>query len=175
MLSEGMQEALNRQCNAEIYSAYLYLSMSAYLSSAGLPGFARWMRVQRLEELTHAMKLYDYIVAGGGRARMMTIEGPPTEWESALDLFEAVLEHEQKVTGLINALVDVAREEKDDATVEFLQWYIDEQVEEEESAQDVVAKIEKTREEGAGLGPLDGDMASREFKPRKEGLAGGIG
>ena len=161
MLTDRMAEALNAQLNAEIYSAYLYLSMAAFYESLGLPGFASWMRVQRLEELIHALKFFDYIVEAGGRVLLRPIDGPPTEWEGALGPFEAAYAHEQKVTGLINALVEVAKEEKDDATAEFLQWYVDEQVEEEESASSVVEKIKSAGGSDAELEKLDGELAIR--------------
>jgi ferritin len=162
MLTDRMQEALNGQLNAELYSAYLYMSMAAFYESIGMPGFASWMRVQRLEELVHAMKFFDYIVEAGGRVLLGPIEGPPTEWEGGtLGPFEAAYAHEQKVTGLINALVDVAREEKDEATEEFLQWYVDEQVEEEESASSVVEKITAAGDSSEELEKLDGELAMR--------------
>ncbi len=161
MITERMQKALNGQLNAEMYSAYLYLSMAAYLESIALPGFASWMRVQRLEELVHALKFFDYIVESGGRVTLAPIDGPPTEWDGALGAFEAAYAHEKKVTSLINSLVDVAREEKDEATFEFLQWYVEEQEEEEESASSVVEKIRAAGEDAAELEKLDGELAMR--------------
>lgn len=161
MLTDRMQDELNGQMNAELYSAYLYLSMAAYYESVGMPGFASWMRVQRLEELVHAMKFFDYIVEAGGRVLLRPIDGPPTEWEGTIGPFEAAYAHEQKVTGLINALVDVAREEKDDATFEFLQWYVKEQEEEEESASSVVEKIKAAGGSTEELDKLDGELAMR--------------
>lgn len=162
MLTEKMQDELNGQLNAELYSAYLYLSMAAFYESIGMPGFASWMRVQRLEELIHALKFFDYIVEAGGRVVLSAIEGPPTEWEGgALGPFEAAYAHEQKVTGLINALVDVARAEKDEATEGFLQWYVDEQGEEEESASSVVEKIKAAGDSPEELEKLDGELAIR--------------
>ncbi|MBU1671707.1 MAG: ferritin [Actinobacteria bacterium] len=158
MLTGKMQEALTGQLIAEMYSAYLYLSMSSYFESLNLPGFASWMRVQRLEELVHALKFFDYIVEAGGRVLLGPIDGPPTEWDGALGAFEAALAHEKKVTGLINDLVEVARAEGDSATEEFLKWYIDEQVEEEESAEEVVSKIKAA---GDDLGALDAELAQR--------------
>jgi ferritin len=160
MLTDRMVEALNGQLNAEMYSAYLYLSMSAYYESIGMPGFASWMRVQRLEELVHALKFFDYIVEAGGRVLLRPVEGPPVDWEGALATFEAALAHEQKVTGLINGLVDLAREEEDEATFEFLQWYVAEQEEEEESARKIVEKIKAAGAED-GLEKLDGELAVR--------------
>jgi len=173
MLSERMQEAINGQLKAELYSGYLYLSMSAYLSSIGLPGFARYMRVQRLEEVQHGLKFYDYIVESGGRVLLGPIDGPPIEWDSALAVAEAAMQHEKKVTGLINDLVKVAEEEGDQATRDFLQWYVKEQDEEEGSAEAVVSKIRSAGE--AGPESVDAELGQRPFKPKDAGLAGGIG
>jgi ferritin len=162
MLTEKMQDGLNGQFNAELYSAYLYLSMAAYYESIGMPGFASWMRVQRLEELVHAMKFFDYIVEGGGRVLLRPVDGPPTEWEGgALGPFEAAYAHEQKVTGLINALVEIAREENDAPTEEFLQWYVEEQVEEEESTSAVVESIKAAGGSVEEFEKLDGELAMR--------------
>lgn len=160
MLSENMQEALNRQLNAEMYSGFLYLSMSAYYESIGMPGFASWMRVQRLEELTHALKFFDYI-AENGRVWLKAIDAPPVEWEGVLGPFEAALAHEKKVTGLINDLVEAARGEGDAATEEFLAWYVREQEEEEESAEKVVDMIRAASGSTEELEKLDGELAMR--------------
>jgi len=108
MISKEMEQSLNEQINAEMYSAYLYLSMVAYFESVNLPGFANWMKVQAQEELTHAMKIYDFVNERSGRVTLKPIEGPPKEWPSPLAVFEAAYKHEQKVTGLINSLVDLA-------------------------------------------------------------------
>jgi len=161
MLTEKMQDELNGQLNAEMYSAYLYLSMAAHYESIGMPGFASWMRVQRLEELVHALKFFDYIVEAGGRVLLSPFDGPPTEWDGVLGPFEAAYAHEQKVTGLIDALVDVARAEEDEATFEFLQWYVKEQEEEEESASSVVEKIKSAGDSEEELEKLDGELAMR--------------
>jgi ferritin len=160
MLSERMLEALNGQLNAEIYSGYLYLSMSAYYESIGMPGFASWMRVQRLEELTHAMKFFDYI-AENGRVRLSAVDAPPGEWEGVLGPFEAALAHERKVTGLIDGLVGLAADEGDGATSEFLAWFVKEQAEEEESAEKVVAMIKAAGGSTEELEKLDGELAMR--------------
>lgn len=165
MISERMEEALNRQLNAELYSAYLYLSMAAYYEASDLPGFANWMRVQAQEELTHAMKFFDYIVQSDGRVILETIEKPPEEWESPLDVSKHVLEHERKVTGLINDLVDLALEEKDHATYNFLQWFVAEQVEEENSAKELLRKVKLASESPAGLLMVDNELAGRVFNP----------
>jgi ferritin len=158
-----MQEALNGQLNAELYSSYLYLSMSAHFQSLNLAGFANWMRVQAQEEMVHAMKFYDFINGRGGRVTLAAVEGPPTEWESPLAAFEAALRHEQKVTGLINALVSLAAGEQDYATNIFLQWFVTEQVEEEALAGDVVQELKLVGPEGSGLLPIDRELATRVF------------
>lgn len=156
-----MRDALNGQLNGEIYSAYLYLSMAACFYSIGLPGFGQWMKAQRLEELVHALRFFDYVVEQGGRVKMMAVEGPPIEWDSPLAAFEAALAHEKKVTGLINGLVDVAVGEGDDTTREFLQWYVDEQEEEEESAGSVVEKIRATGGSKDAMTALDEELGRR--------------
>ncbi|MEG3225565.1 MAG: ferritin [Methanobacteriales archaeon Met13] len=168
MLDERMQEALNFQMNRELYSAYLYLAMAAYFEDQDLPGFANWMRIQAQEELSHAMKFYDYLVQRGARAIMTNIEAPPSEWESATAVFEHVYEHEQMVTGLINQLVDLAQELSDHATHNFLQWYVAEQVEEEESASGALQKVKMAGESGSGLYLVDQELAQRVFHPPTE-------
>jgi ferritin len=165
MISERMEEALNRQLNAELYSAYLYFSMAAYYEASDLPGFANWMRVQAQEELTHAIKFFDYITQRGGRVTLEMIEKPPGEWESPVDVSEHELEHERKVTGLINDLVDLALEEKDHATYNFLQWFVAEQVEEEESAGEVLRKVKLASESAASMLMVDAELGKRVFNP----------
>jgi ferritin len=163
MISDKMQEALNGQLNAELYSSYLYLSMAAYFLDLNLGGFANWMRVQAQEEDMHAMKFYNFINERGGRVLLKPIDGPPTEWNSPLAAFEAVLEHEQKVTGLINDLVELALAEHDHATNIFLQWFVTEQVEEEDSAHDVIQQIKMVGEAEGGLFMLDRELGQRTF------------
>ncbi len=165
MLDEKMQTALNKQMNAELYSSYLYLAMSAYFQSISLPGFANWMRIQAQEELVHAMKFYDFINGRGGRVILQPVEGPPTEWSSPLDVFENTYKHEQKVTGLINGLVNLAVKEGDHATNIFLQWFVTEQVEEEASADEVVQKLKLMGDAKGGLFMLDREMGQRVFTP----------
>jgi ferritin len=173
MLNEKMQEALNGQMNAELYSSYLYLSMASYFEDSDLSGFGSWMKVQAQEELYHGLKFYDYINGRGGRAIMAPIEGPATEWESPLAAFETVLAHEQKVTGLINGLVDLSIELKDHATNNFLQWFVAEQVEEEASASEVLNKLKLIRGEGQGMLMLDTELAGRPPLFVFPGQAGG--
>jgi ferritin len=168
MLNDRMEKALNDQLTAELYSPYLYLSMSAYFQSLDLPGFANWMRVQAQEELMHAMKFFDYIAERGGRIALAAIEGPRKEWESAVAAFQHVAEHETKVTGLIHGLVDLALETKDHASNNFLQWYVGEQVEEEASANEVLQKAKRAGD-GAGLFLLDQELATRVFTPPVKG------
>ncbi len=165
MIGEKIQNALNNQLNAELYSSYLYLSMSAYFQSISLPGFANWMRIQAQEELIHAMKFYDFINGRGGRVILQPVEGPAAEWSSPLDAFENAYKHEQKVTGLINDLVNLAIKEGDHATNIFLQWFVTEQVEEEASADEVVQKIKLMGDAKGGLFMLDREMAQRVFTP----------
>ncbi|NYT02157.1 MAG: ferritin [Methanosarcinales archaeon] len=167
MINEKMLAALNRQVIWEMYSAYFYLSMSAYFESTGFRGFANWMRVQAQEELFHAMKFYDYIVSRGGRVTLLQIDQPPEEWASPLKVFEDVLAHERKVTGLISGLVDLAIAEKDHAAWSMLQWFVNEQVEEEENAEEIVKKVRMVGDEkGVGLlYMLDKELATRVFTP----------
>ena len=165
MISKKMEEALNEQVNAELFSAYLYLSMEAYYKAQNLNGFANWMRVQTQEEVSHAMKIYEFINERGGRVILKAIEGPETEWGSALDVFNAVYEHEQKVTGLINNLVDLAIKEKDHATNSFLQWFVNEQVEEEASADGIVQQLKMMEQAPGGMFMLDRELGQRVFTP----------
>jgi ferritin len=160
-----MEKALNEQVNAELFSAYLYLSMEAYFKSLNLTGFANWMRVQTQEEMMHAMKIYDFIDERGGRIILKAIDGPDTKWDSPLAVFEAVYKHEQKVTGLINNLVNLAIEEKDHATNTFLQWFVNEQVEEESSADHIVQQLKLMESAPGGMFMLDRELGKRAFAP----------
>ena len=162
MLSQKMQSAMNKQINAELHSAYIYLSMAAYFESKNLPGFANWMRVQAQEEVGHAMKFYDFIHERRGRVLLEPIAGVPTEWESPMAVFENALLHEQKVTGMIHDLVNLAIEERDHAANSFLQWFVDEQVEEEASADAIVQQLKLIGDSGQGLFLLDREMAQRQ-------------
>lgn len=168
MVSEKMQDALNKQLNAELYSAYLYLAMSAYFEDSDLPGFANWMKIQAQEELSHGMKFYDYLIRRGKRVKLDEIEKPATSWESPLNVFEQVLSHEEKVTGLINQLVDLAQDEKDHATNNFLQWFVAEQVEEEESAGGLLQKVRLASKSPTSLLMLDNELAQRVYHPPAE-------
>ena len=161
MLDAKMEQALNDQLNAEMASGYLYLSMAAYFEDIDLAGFANWMRVQAAEELEHGMKFYDYIIRRGASVTLTAIDAPQTEWESPLAAFEHVLSHEQMVTGLINDLVDLAIEEKDHATNNFLQWFVEEQVEEEENAMENLAKLKLAGDDNSLLYKLNEEFAGR--------------
>jgi len=163
MLSEKMVEALNKQLNNEIYSAYLYLSMSAHSTFIGLKGFANWFMVQYQEEMTHAMKIYDYINDQGGQVKLITIAQPPTKFESPLDMFEKTLNHEKFITKCINDLVDLAIEKKDHATKIFLQWFVTEQIEEEANDNEIISKLKLVGGEGNGLFMIDKELAARIF------------
>ena len=169
MMGKAIQDAFNKQINAEMYSAYLYLSMSAHFESANLKGFAGWMRVQAQEEMVHAMKFYDFICGRGGAVALTAIDGPPTAWASAVAAFEDAYRHEQKVTGLINGLVDLAQAEKDHAANAFLQWFVTEQVEEEASADEVVQKLRLMAGAPGGLFMLDQQLGQRVFTPPAKG------
>jgi len=165
MLSKRMTEALNEQINKEIYSAYLYLSMSAYSTFIGLKGFANWFMVQYQEEMTHAMKIYDYINDQGGQVKLLAVEQPPTEFGSPLEMFEKTLEHEKFVTKRINDLVDLAIKEKDHASNIFLQWFVTEQIEEEANDNEIISKLKLVGKEGNGLFMIDKELAARVFTP----------
>ena len=161
MLSEKMSKALNDQVTAEFYSSYFYLSMHTYFESVNLEGFSHWMRFQAQEEMMHAMKLYDYINERGGHVILQAIDQPPSEWTSVLHVFEKVFEHEQKVTGLINDLVDIAIDERDHASNGFLQWFVSEQVEEESHVGAIVNKLTMIKDDPAGLFVMDQELSKR--------------
>lgn len=165
MISKKVEEALNRQINAELYSAYLYLSMNAYFLSINLAGFANWMRVQALEETTHADKFYGFLNDRGGRVILAPIDGPPHDWSSPLAAFEDAYRHEQKVTAMINSLMDLALEEKDHATASMLSWFVDEQVEEESNADGIVRQLKLVGDNSGGLFMLDRELSARAFTP----------
>jgi len=165
MLNKKIEKAINDQINAELYSGYLYLAMSAYFKSINLQGFATWMQAQTLEEYLHAMKMYNFVAERGGRVTLKPVEGPPAEWASPLAAFEAAYAHEQKVTGRINDLVNLAIKEKDHATNNFLQWFVAEQVEEESSADGVVQKLKLVDQARGGLFMLDQELGTRVFTP----------
>ncbi len=163
MLSEKMNKAFNDQINAELYSEYLYLSMKAYFADKNLQGFVNWMDVQVQEEHAHAMGMFDYVIERGGRVELAQIDKPRHDWESPLEVFEHVLEHEQYVTSRINALMDVAESEKDRAALSFLDWYLKEQVEEESNVGGVLATLKLIGNDTQALFMLDKELAARTF------------
>jgi ferritin len=173
MINKKMEDAINGQINAEFYSAYLYLQMAAYFKSLNLPGFANWMTVQTQEEVTHAMKFYDYLISRGGKVKLVSVDGPATNWESPLAVFEASYKHEQKVTGLINALMDLAMQEKDHAASMFLQWFVNEQVEEEANADAISQQLRLAAGNSSALLMIDRELATRVFVPPTAGAANG--
>jgi len=164
MLTEKMESAINEQIKWEFYSAFLYLSMAAYFADLGLPGFATWMEAQYEEEVFHARKMFAYVLESGGKVRLQALDEPQHEWKSPLECFEFSLEHEKHVTERINNLASLAQEEKDHASYIFLQWFVSEQVEEEDSFSDVVGKL-KLVGDGGGLFMLDRDLGVRVFTP----------
>ena len=161
MISEKLQNGVNDQINYEFYSAYIYFSMAQYFQSIDLPGFAQWMVVQTQEELFHANKLAEYINERDGRVLMKTIDQPQLEWASPLDAFEDAYKHEQEVSRRFDDLVAIAREENDNATYNFLQWFVGEQVEEEASVKAVVQDLKMIGGEGHGLFVMNRELGQR--------------
>ena len=161
MLNERIQDVFNRQLNAEAYSAYLYLSMSAYFESLNLKGMSTWMRLQAQEELVHSMKFYDQIHERGGRVVLTQVDTPPAGWDSPLAAFEAAYQHERKVTGMINELVDLSISESDHAANAFLQWFVTEQVEEEDSVLSIVEQLKLIDEDRGALFMVDRELGQR--------------
>ncbi|MCD4817748.1 MAG: ferritin [Candidatus Cloacimonetes bacterium] len=165
MISQKMQDAINAMINKEIYSEYLYLSMAAYLDSLGLSGMANFMKVQVQEERFHAMKFYDFVNERGGRIVLTDIKAPQVDFNSAMELFEMALKHEEFVTKSINELMDIALSENDHAAKSFLFWYVDEQVEEEASMDQIVNQLKMIDGKGHGMLMLDRELAQRTFNP----------
>jgi len=162
MISKKMQDTINNQVQAELASAYLYLSMAAYCEGKNMKGFGHWLRVQYQEETGHAMKLMDYLLERGGQPELKAIDAPPAEFGSPLNVFEKVLSHEQHVTSLIHSLYEVALAEKDYASQIFLQWFINEQVEEEASASEILEKIKMLGDKSSAIIYLDKELGKRE-------------
>ena len=161
MLGSRVQDAFNGHINAEMFSSYLYLSMSAYFDSQNLTGMSSWMKVQAQEELTHAMKFFTFLDDRGGRVILSSIETPRSEWGSALEVFQDALEHERMVTGLVGDLAELALAERDHASSTFLQWFITEQVEEESVAQSIVDKLKIIGDNPVAIYMLDGELGQR--------------
>lgn len=169
MLSQSLQDALNEQVKNEFYSAHVYLSMASWFEANALPGFANWMRVQYQEELTHGLKIFDFINDRDGRALVYGFDSPPAEWKAPLDVFENSYHHEQKVTAMINNLYQLAVKENDYPTIVLLQWFISEQVEEEKNAKLIVDQLKLAGDSSSALLILDREMGARS--PEAEGKA----
>jgi ferritin len=161
MISKALQDALNEQIKNELYSAYLYLSMSAYFERTNLPGSARWMRLQSQEEVSHAMKFFDHLNDRGGSVVLQAIDQPPSEFKSPLEMFQQALAHEQKVTGMINKLYALAVKENDYPAQVELQWFVAEQVEEEKNATEIVEQLKMVGEHGPSLLMIDRQLGAR--------------
>jgi ferritin len=164
-LDAKLEANLNKQVNEELFSSYLYLSMAAYFESANLPGFAHWMRIQTQEETTHGMMFFDYINERNGRVLLQKLDAPQKEWKSPLDAFVAAYEHEKHISQRIRTLVKQARGLDDDATDNFLQWFVAEQVEEEDSTYKIVQQLKLIGNDRAGLFLIDRELAKRVLPP----------
>lgn len=162
-MNKKVEEALNAQINAEMWSAYLYLSMAAYCHSIGQPGMASWFEVQFKEEQDHAKILFNYVNSRNGRVELRPIDAVPLEWNGILDVFESTLAHEQKVTSLINGLYALTHEQNDFATQSMLKWFIDEQIEEEDTAQTIIDNIKMIKDNGYGIYMLDKELGERTY------------
>jgi ferritin len=174
MISQKMADTINRQINNEMYSAYLYMAMSAHCSNIGLNGFAKWFMIQYHEEMFHAMKFYNYLLDQGVAPHIQAIKEPPKTWASVKEMFEKTLEHEKSVTKNINDIADLARTENDHATYAFNLWYVNEQVEEEKNDNDILARLKITGESGPGLFMLDGAIGARGLGVQSD-FSNGIG
>ncbi|MDA3850306.1 MAG: ferritin [Spirochaetaceae bacterium] len=161
-INKRMEDALNEQINAELYSAYLYLSMATWFESKNLSGFAHWMRGQYLEETMHGMKMFNFLNERGGRILLKPIKGPDTKWESFVEVFEQVLNHEMMVTGLINKLIKLSREIDDYASESFLMWFVDEQVEEESTADEILSRLKLIGNDTTALINFDNELKTRQ-------------
>lgn len=169
MISETMQSAISEQINREIYSAYVYLAMSDWTSSEGLKGMSRWFHTQYEEELGHAMRLFNYLLDRNARVGLKAIKEPPASYDSPLAAFEAALHHEQEVTRSIGHLMDLAIKEKDHASHNMLEWFVNEQVEEEANVQQVIDQIRIIGKEGSGLYLLDIELGKRSALDEESG------
>ena len=163
MLKKKIEEALNAQINAEMWSAYLYLSMAAYCHAEGQPGMGKWFEVQFKEEQDHAKILFNYVISRSGKVALRPIEAVPTEWESILNVFESSLRHEQTITESINKLFALTSEENDYATQSMLKWFIDEQVEEEETVKTIIDNLKKIKDNGYDIYMIDKELGSRAY------------
>jgi len=167
MLTKKLQDALNEQINKEFFAEYLYLSMSAYLESIEMEGFANYFNVQAQEEHFHAMKMFNFVHDKGGRVILKSLKEPKSEYNSVVNVIEESLKHERYVTKSINELMDVAIKENDHSVKSFLEWYVDEQVEEEATISRLLAKLKLIKGEGFGLLTLDSQLGARKYTPAK--------
>jgi ferritin len=174
-MNKKIEKAFNDQINAELYSGYLYLAMAGHFLDQNLNGFATWLKMQAMEELYHAMKFYNFIDERNGRLNLLPVEGPPNEWKSALAAFQDAYKHEQYITGRINKLMKLARDENDFAAESFLKWFVDEQVEEEANADEVVQQLKLVGDSGQGLFLLDRELGMRTFVAPPDFAGGGGG
>ena len=163
MLNPKIQDALNEQINAELWSAYLYLSMAMNFEAAGRPGIANWFKIQFQEEQAHAQIFINYVNQRGGRVVLKAIDAVPTEWATPLEAFEATLAHETKVTALLNALYSLAEQESDYATRDRLNWFVSEQVEEEDNCRQLIDKFRLIGDNGMGIYMLDQELGARTY------------
>ena len=163
MISQKLHNAINAQINAELWSAYLYLSMSLDAEAKGYKGFANWFYVQFQEEQAHARIFMNYLNSRDAKVELLPIEAVPTTWNTVLDMFRQTLEHEKKVTSLINNLAAIANDDRDFASINRLVWFIDEQVEEEESARDMISAVEAVEDNKYGMYQLDKEQATRIY------------
>ena len=165
MISKKLQDAINEQINRELYSEYLYLSMRAWFTSQTLNGFATWMDVQTREEHAHAMGLYVYLLNRGGKVNLKALAKPPVDFNDPMNAFKMTYEHEQFITKSINELMELATQEKDHALKSFLQWYVDEQVEEENNDETIIGKLNIIKGRPEGLLYLDTELGARVYTP----------
>ncbi len=163
MIKKEVLDAMNEQINAETYSAYMYLSMAAYFENMGLEGFANWMKIQYQEESAHAIKFFNYVTERNGRVVLKAVAQPPVDFDGIVDVFEKTLEHEIKVTAMINNLVDVAIKANDHASQSFLKWYVDEQVEEEANVEKILSTLKLINGQGNGIFMMDRELGQRVF------------
>lgn len=168
MINKEMSDALNKQVDAEMYASNLYLGMYGWLAERGLPGFAEWMRLQAAEEYEHCMRIFNYIIERGGSVQLGAIPKPEGNWKSVLDVASELVDHEAKVTGMINNLMALAIEHKDYAASTFLQWFVNEQVEEESNVGDVLARVKMIGDNTAALYHLDASLGQRTASPAPE-------
>jgi ferritin len=162
-INKKIEDAINKQINAELYSAYLYLGMSSRCTEMNLKGMANWLYVQAQEEMTHAMKFYRFVLERAGHPVLPAIEGVKSDWKAPVEMFAAAYEHEQKVTAMINNIVDIAIAERDHATASMLNWFVDEQVEEEANSSEITEKLKLIGDSKDGLFMLDKELSTRVF------------